>query len=155
MADYKLDIKEVLANIDKKKYNYYSTLSDDEKKSIVPWTLMRFLSSGQTTDMANYYLQMTNEVVNCNFSDLKNHPELQWMLMCIVGIGSKQFHPWVQPPKKKTKNRIQEYLYELYPHLSSLELDMLEILLGKDGLKEHLKQTGMTDKDISGIIDGK
>jgi hypothetical protein len=155
MADYKLDIKEVLANIDKKNYHYYSKLTVEEQKSIVPWTLMRFLSSGSSADLSSYYLQMTNELVNCNFSDLKNHPELQWMLMCIAGVGSKQFHPWIQPPKKMAKNKIQEYLYNLYPNLSSTELEMLESSLTKDELRTYLISTGMSDKEIDGLINGK
>jgi hypothetical protein len=88
-----LDIKDVLSNLDCNNYEYYNNLSDDEKKEISSFVLMRFLSSS-SGNYPEHYLLCVNDIVNYNFSILNKHPNLMWMSLALCGIGSKQYHPW-------------------------------------------------------------
>ena len=46
----KLDIKRVLNAIDDRNYDFYSTLTDEEKKSFSPYVAMRFASNTDSID---------------------------------------------------------------------------------------------------------
>lgn len=146
-----LDLKSLLTAIDRKDYFYYSKLSEDDKKSFSAWTTMRFLSSAND-DMAVLYTVLTNEVVNEGFSKLSKHPELQLMLMAICGAGTKQYHPWIKPPRKQAKNKFQEILLKQNPRVNSAELDLLESLYTLDDKKALLISHGWTDKEIKELL---
>ena len=122
-------------------------MSEEDKKSFSSWTTMRFLSSAND-DMAMLYTVLTNEVVNEGFSKLSKHPELQFMLMAICGVGTKQFHPWIKPPRKQAKNKFQEILLKQNPAANSSELDLLESLYDSDDKRELLLSYGFSDKEI-------
>lgn len=148
----KLDLfKEVLPNIDCRNKNYYSQLDEDQKKEISPYVLMRFMSSVKQQNLVDHHLIMINEIVNREFSSLSKHPELQWKLLCLCGAGTKQFHPWIAPGKKQTKNKLQQALQELKPHYKSDELDLLEEIMTEDDIKETFRSAGYTDKEIDEI----
>lgn len=145
-----LDLKALLSALDRKDYFYYSKLSEDDKKSFSAWTTMRFLSSANN-DLGMLYTVLTNEVVNEGFSKLSKHPELQMMLMAICGAGTKQYHPWIKPPRKQAKNKFQEILLRLHPAANSTELDLLETLYTDADKVELLLSIGYSDKEIKDI----
>ena len=147
--DKKLDLfKEVLPNIDLRNKEYYSQLSDDQKKEISPYVLMRFVSSVKQQSLVDHHLIMVNEIVNREFSSLSKHPELQWKLLCLCGIGTKQFHPWIAPGKKQTKSKLQQALSELKPHYKRDEIELLEQVMTKEDKVELFQSAGYTDKEI-------
>ena len=150
MSD-KLDIKDVLYALDTKNKMYFSGLSEEHKKQLSMWTTMRFMSS-VSGNLSAYGLIIANELVNENFNLLSKHPELQWMLLSMCGTGSKQFHSWVQPPRKKAKNKKQTVLSVLYPSLNSTELDLLESITSDDSLTELLESYGYSDKEINEVF---
>lgn len=147
----KLDIKAVLSAIDRCDKNFYSNLSPDEQKAFVAWTTMRFASSANG-DYMEHYLIMVNDIVNHNFSSLSKHPELQWKLLALCGVGRNQFHPWIKPGRKKGKNDTQEILSQFYPNAKQDELELLEQITTKDELKQMLADAGHDDKDIKKIV---
>ena len=86
----KLDIKRVLKAVDNKNYNFYSNLTDEERKELSPFVLMRFVSNvqGQDQDIEEWFVEMTNDFVNKNHWQLsKNHKELLWKLLAATGAG--------------------------------------------------------------------
>jgi hypothetical protein len=148
----KIDIKDVLLALDRKDLGFYNKLTEEQKKSFSAWTVMRFASSANSPDIAGYYNIMINEAVNTNFNLISKHPELQWMLMAICGVGSKQYHPWIAPPKKKAKNKKQEILLQMHPGANSLELDILEQTMSTEEFTQMLINMAYTDKDIKDIL---
>ena len=56
-----LPLKDVMAAIDKKDRNFYTNLSAEQKKAFSAWMMMRYCSSVQGRDAANY-IYMTNEL---------------------------------------------------------------------------------------------
>ena len=147
-----IPLKEIMAAIDKKDRNFYNNLSDEQKKAFSAWMMMRYCSSVQGRDAANY-IYMTNELVNYQFSEVSKHPELQWLLLSACGVGKIQFHPFVKVPKaKKKKDKIEELVRGLFPLLKSDEIEMLLKINSKDQLKELAMENGIDDKEIKEIF---
>ena len=147
-----IPLKEIMAAIDKKDRNFYNNLSDEQKKAFSAWMMMRYCSSVQGRDAANY-IYMTNELVNFQFSEVSKHPELQWLLLSACGVGKIQFHPYLKPPNaRKKKNKVFEFIYGLFPHMKSEDIDNLIDINTTDELKDLAKSNGYDDKSIKEIF---
>ena len=102
----KLDIKSEMRAIDTKDRKWYNSLTEEEKSKLSLWPLMRYTSSAGDKHFAEHYLEWTNEVVNVHFNKLRLHPELQFKLLQLVGLGKTTYHPWIAPGKRGKKNKI-------------------------------------------------
>lgn len=147
-----LPLKDVMSAIDKKDRNFYNNLTDEGKKAFSAWMMMRYCSSVQGRDAANYIF-MTNELVNYQFSEVSKHPELQWLLLSACGTGKIQFHPYLKPPNaRKKKNKVFEFVYSVFPHMKSEDINNFIDLNTKEDLKTLAKQHGYDDKTIKEIF---
>lgn len=148
---YKLPLDKTLGAIDKRDMNYYSNLSDDDKKAFEPWLMMRYVSS-EDSGYGEHFLLMVNGIVNSDFTLLSKHPELQWKLLALCGIGKKLFHSWIGVPKKNKINKTQKFLLEAYPNANSDELMMLEKMNTKKDLKLLAKDMGYDNTQIKQLL---
>lgn len=132
MATRKLDIFDVIKNVDAKNVNFYSELSDEEKKAFVPFLVSRWLS-GTSNARQVYFL---NEIVNpfLFVSHIqRDHKELLWKLFTITGTGKPYKRSWIKLPKKdiakpvSTKLVAQRYNYSLRD-----AADAMKCLTGND-----------------------
>jgi hypothetical protein len=143
--------KRVLPALDTRNRKLYENLSEEEMKGFSPWLVQRYLSSAESSNNAiiEHYLIMTNDIVNVNFSEVKD-PEMTWKLMSMVGIGKSLKHPYIAPGggKRKKKNAFKAWLSELHPHLDDQELDIWISNLDKKSAKDMLEQYHVKDKDI-------
>ena len=147
-----IPLKDIMAAIDKKDRNFYNNLTDEGKKAFSAWMMMRYCSSVQGKDATNY-IYMTNELVNFQFSEVSKHPELQWLLLSACGVGKIQFHPYLKPPNaRKKKNKVFEFIYGLFPHMKSEDIDNLIDINTTDELKDLAKSNGYDDKSIKEIF---
>ena len=147
-----IPLKEIMAAIDKKDRNFYNNLSDEQKKAFSAWMMMRYCSSVQGKDAANY-IYMTNELVNYQFSEVSKHPELQWLLLSACGVGKIQFHPYLKPPNsRKKKNKIFEFIYSIYPHMKAEDINNMIDINTKEELTEFAVAHGYDDKTIKDIF---
>jgi hypothetical protein len=128
----KLDLKVVLSALDSNDYFHYDKLPEDEQKG-------RYKEN---------QLISVNEIVNVDFNVLKNHKKLQWMLLADCGLGSKQYHPWIAPPKGQHKTKNHELLSKMFPFNNAEELDLMVSKYNKDGLLELMLEHGIDDKEI-------
>lgn len=148
--------KRVLPAADTRRKDFYANLTEEEAKGFSAWLVMRYLSSAESAsnEIIEHYLIMTNELVNKNFSDLKNDPELMWKTMSIVGIGKSVKHPYVAPGKgrKKKSNAFKQWLHEQYPHLSDEELTLWYSNFTKESARDLIEQFQVKDKDIIAAI---
>lgn len=122
-----VDLFEVLAAIDKKDYGYYGRLTDEQKKKIVPFMLIHWMSAIKGSDgLARYYVMSTNEYANKYLFNeyVQKHPMLQWMMLCSASPGvGKQFHQWIPHIRDKvskykegaTLKEIKDYYTKIYP----------------------------------------
>lgn len=150
----KLEIKEEMRAIDCRDYGWYSSLSDDEKKKLNIWLLMRFTSScsSNSSDIDDYYLEMTNELVNDHFSVLRHHPDIQHRLLQMVGIGNVQFHPWIPPSKGFKKDKISEKISEIFPEMGNDDIETLRLVNTNDEIKTLFSDFGLSKKEITELF---
>ena len=146
---YKLDLTTVLQAIDKRNLKFYSTLNEEEKKAYVPLVLMRYISSvtDQNRNVA-YSVLATNDLVNVGFWQLDKHKELQHMLLCLCGLGGKQYRPWIGLKNRKTKNKIIEFLCDYYPEQKIDEIEIIYENLDYESFLDFLNTSGISPAEI-------
>lgn len=144
----KLDIKRELNAVDLKNYDFYTNLTDEEKKVFSPYILMRYTASVQgDRDIQEWFLEMTNEMVNKNHWDLsKNHKSLLWKLFAATGAGVSCFHPYLAAGKKEKANKIEKLLVELYPAMKMADIKMLASMMDKKDKEELFDKMGFDKK---------
>ena len=144
----KLDIKRELSAVDLKNYDFYTNLTDEEKKVFSPYILMRYTASVQgDQDIQEWFLEMTNEMVNKNHWDLsKNHKGLLWKLFAATGAGVSCYHPYLAAGKKEKANKIEKLLVELYPAMKMSDIKMLASMMDKKDKEELFDKMGFDKK---------
>jgi hypothetical protein len=144
----KLDIKRELNAVDLKNYDFYTNLTDEEKKVFSPYILMRYTASVQgDRDIQEWFLEMTNEMVNKNHWDLsKNHKSLLWKLFAATGAGVSCYHPYLAAGKKEKANKIEKLLVELYPAMKMADIKMLASMMDKKDKEELFDKMGFDKK---------
>jgi hypothetical protein len=153
MSDDKLNIRNEMAQFDRKNRNFYDELNDEEKKKFAPFLMIRWGSSvGGSPDLQSYYVMSCNENLNKHFFDIsaKDHKKFQWLLSTTVSPGmGNQYHQWIKPKKKEANdNKAVKFIREMRPHLREDEIQLLSQLNSKDELKEYARGLGWEDKDI-------
>jgi hypothetical protein len=150
----KLSLAEELRALDYKDPEWYQSLSDSEKKEVSLWVLMRYMSSVDSRDLDTvmHHLLLVNECANVHYNSINRHPELQYRLLQVAGTGRSQNHKWIKPPAKAKKNKLAEWLSEIYPSYNDDEIDLLISVNTKDNLKDLARSHGMQDKEITALF---
>jgi hypothetical protein len=146
---HKLDLNSVLSALDRQDFDFYSRLSDEDKKAYVPLILMRYMSL--LTDQnknAPYAVIATNDLVNIGFWNLTKHPELQHKLLCLAGLGNKQYRSWIGTKKTKKSNKIYSWLSQHHPEYNEEELDLFMSQFTKESWLQYLNQSGISDAEV-------
>lgn len=95
----KLNIFHILERIDRRDVEYYQKLTDAEKKQVVPYVLMQWMTG--TSDKNQIIL--INEVVNKRIFSLYKHPELLVYLLMACSDGRKKHYSWKKHQSKQYK----------------------------------------------------
>jgi len=154
--NHKLDMfGKVLPALDKNNKQLYSELTDEERKAYSPLVLMRAMSIlGDQNQYAGYQLLAVNNIVNTGFWGLYKHPELQHMLLCACGLGSKQYHPWLSTKTSNNKSDIvDKFLLELYPSCNNFEIEILRNNHTDITIEQLCFDAGKSDKEVKEIVD--
>jgi len=151
-----LNIRNEMAQFDRKNRDFYDSLTDEERKKFSPFLMIRWGSSvGGVADLQAYYVMSCNERLNKHFFDVNTaqHKKLQWLLATTVSPGmGTQYHQWIAPKKRENNNKAIKFLRELYPELKEDEIKLMSELNTKDDLKQHARQLGWDDKRIKDSI---
>lgn len=149
-----LTIKEEMRAIDTKNRNWYSSLTEEEKKKVGIWILMRYTSSVKHNikDFEEHYIEFTNELVNVHFNALRHHPELQFKLLQALGLGKVMYHPWVAPGKKGTETKLFKFFKEHYVEYNDDELMLMMSQYSKPELNDLLEEFGLDKKNIKDLL---
>lgn len=151
MSD-KITIKDETAAIDMGARDLWDNFTDDQRKQISLYLLLRYASSVKSNDRELQELAVlkTNEYYNKNFFDISKHPKLLWYLVCMTGNEDKKilYHEWIGNKKKTGNNKIVSVLETLNPNLKDDEIELLAAMTTESELKKHLKDLGWDDKEI-------
>lgn len=148
----KLDIKRVLKAVDQRNFDFYNSLSEEEKKAFSPYVLMRFTSNVEgNRDLQEWFIETTNEYVNKNYFLLASkHKELLWKLYASTGIGTSLYHPYLSTTgKENNKNnysKIENLVAELNPSMKMSDVRLLVKLMTKEEISELLEGHGFDKK---------
>ena len=157
MAKEKINLNQMLYQIDSGNKKWYNELDEEIKKSFSPYLAMRFASStdGQQ-QLKEHYLLAVNEFCNKNFSLIQKHggdSELFWKLLAVCGVKKKMFNPWIKAPKGKgKKSKVDELLSEAYPNAKLDEKELLKEIMTKDDIRNLAMDLGWEDKEIKLLL---
>jgi len=143
---YSLNIIDFLKSLDSRDYKRYEKLSEEDKKSISPLIIMRWMSSCWNGDLTRYYVYTVNNYVNMHFWELANHKELQMKLLAMCGMGKPAGHNWIKSNAIKINNKLSDLIRK---HFDCSE-DEVEIYLNKlsdEDIEEILILQGIDDKE--------
>jgi hypothetical protein len=165
--EYKLDIFELLEAADRKDLNFYNKLTDDEKKEVSFIPLLKWVSSVKDERSAEHYLLMTNALINVGepinsisrkagdknngyMAFSKNHKELQWLLMALIGNEKRQQHQYIKGAQvpKSTTTQVDELILTRHPGLNNQELNLLKSMFDITDVENLAKDYGWPDKEI-------
>jgi len=150
----KLEIKDIMAAVDLGAKDLWDSLNLEQQKSVAFFILNRYLSSVKTNkrEIAEHYVEITNEVFNKNFYNVSKHSKLLWQLMCICSHPDKkiQYHEWIGLKRKAdSSNKKVKLLQELYPTAKINDLEVLASLNDKKDIIQLAKDSGWDDKKIN------
>lgn len=138
---------EALEAIDRKDYGYYDRLTEEQKKKFAPFMLIKWVS--YVTGRNQYHYALFSNEINKNFLNEKihTHPKLQWQLLCVAGIGSKQFRKWLPQISEKisslkdkaSKDEIETFFSKVYTKTDASLIEQIsEAYVGKHNKKVYL-----------------
>jgi hypothetical protein len=147
MADkeYKLDIFELLNQIDKKNILFYSNLKEDEKKGFLPTITLRWLY-GTTHELQ---ILLLNHLVNPYIFNLSKHPNLIYKLFTTTAIKSTRYK-W-KPKLKDTKFPLSYNIISKYFEISIREAKMHFSNFTSNDIILMAKDIGIQNDDIKKI----
>jgi len=143
---HKLDIFQTLTSISRKNQEYYSNLSEEEKKGFMPLVVERWLTG--TRDARQVYF--INELVNPFVFSLANHKPLLYKLMTICTSGKSGRYNWTKALSKKSSSTpiaiscIKQY----YDYSTLHAIDALP-LLSNDDILLIAEDLGKQKEDIA------
>lgn len=142
----------MLSAMDRRDFDWYSNLADEQKKTFSSWLFLRYASSAKGKDKDEVLLN-TNEFVNKNYTDLYKHEDLMWKLFCLTSTGKKQFHEYIKPPNSRIKkDTVTQFIAQAYPHMKGDEIELFRQLNSDDDIKQMARDTGMSDKEFEDIF---
>lgn len=131
MKEYKLDIFEVLRQIDKGNYQFFDNLSEEEQKAFVPLITMRWMS-GTSSDAQ---ILILNQYVNPYVFSLFNHKALLFKLLNVASTGRSQRYKWLGQKKAAPKQPIAlNLLREYYKCSSRVANEYIKLLKQEDAI---------------------
>ena len=148
MSD-KLNIANEMSCLDCKDREFYSSLTDEERKKFSTYLMIRWSSAIQgSAELQEYYLQSCNHYLNRHFFNIGRHPKLQWLCATAVspGLGTQR-HQWIAPKKKEAGvSGVRKQIAELFPHLKDDEVELMSEINTKKDIDAYLKQLGQEVK---------
>jgi hypothetical protein len=137
----KLDVFEVLNNINAKNYNYLSSLDDELKKQFTPYVVHNWISS--TTDPLQMIL--LQRFVNCRYFELSNHPELIYKLFCVSATSRNMRYNWIY--KKSAKTDAVDIIAR-YLNCSKKEARLHERFFNVEDINEMINDLGYQPAEV-------
>lgn len=144
--NYKLDIFKLIDRLQRKDINFFSSLSEEEKKGFQPVVVQRWISG---TNNSNQIIAI-NEFLNRYVFSLSKHPELLYYLMTVPFTGKhKRACKWIASKKISSSFPISEdVIRQTYGYNSKDALESMKLLSNEDIL-EMAEVLGFQSEQIS------
>jgi|TARA_B110000285_G_scaffold36267_1_gene39184 hypothetical protein len=148
-----LKLNEILAAVDMNAKHLWDELTADQRKSIVYFTLNRYISNvNGPRELKEHYVMLGNERFNKHlFLLLNKHNKLLWQLACSCGHEEKNIHRHEWLGLKREKNKKEEFLKTLFPQMKSADISTMAAITDNKEIKEYCKDLGWDKKQINAI----
>jgi len=145
---HKLNIFKVLEQISVKNRNYYSCLSDEEKKAIAPLVIQRWLSGTKDARQVYFLNSFANEFI----FNLSNHKELLIDLLIVCSSGKNQRYLWNKAKGKKSSKlpNVVNVIQQIFGYSSSKAYGVVS-LLSDDDILNYAHDLGLQTTEIKQI----
>jgi hypothetical protein len=143
-----LDIFHLLGEIDKKKYETWDNLTDEQKKELSPLIVMRWMAG--TSDP--FQLIMLNDLVNLAVFNLGDHKQFLLELLTACSSGKQKRYSWVN--YKLTaggKRKLATQLVAEHYNFSLKQAEESVQLFSNDELLELAELQGWQKEDIKSL----
>ena len=142
---HKLDIFEVLKQINVKNTDFFTSLTDEEQKSIQPLVLMRWMSGNKSAQQ----IMMLNEFANQYVFSLSNDKKLLMDLLTICSPGHSTRANWIKRKKQSTSKTplSLEVVKEIF-HYSTKEALLSLHLIDNDTILMYAGELGRQSDEI-------
>ena len=142
----KLDIFQLLNGLSKKDLEAYHSLSEEEKKEVLPLIVMRWMSG--TNDARQVFF--LNELVNPFVFPFYKHKDLLVNLLSICGPGSPRRYQWTKAlsKKKATKPKSVEVIKQYFGY-NTVDANDAFSILSADVIMDYANQLGWQPDEIA------
>jgi hypothetical protein len=140
----KPDLFTFLAKISVGDHKYVSAISDEDKKSLPPLVVMRWLT-GTTDEKQIRYL---NHFVNPMVFNLSGHSDLLYKMMMSSCTGSSRKYSWIKRNKKTERSPMAIEVIKAYHSCSTREARSYLPLMTKDNLREMSEALGYDNDQL-------
>jgi hypothetical protein len=145
----KLTIANEMREFDLKNRDFYTDLTDEEKKKFSNFLMIRWGSSVQgSRDLQEFYVISTNERLNKHFFSINKHPQLQWLCASSVspGMGAHR-HQWISP-KKKDENLAntgtkKKQLMTIFPNMKGSDAEVMSKIISQKEIDAYIRDLGL------------
>lgn len=150
---YELPIAQVMSAIDLRDQTFYDKLDEKERKSVNLYMAQRWASQVEgTQEVQEHYLLMVNDLSNIDFvATTSAHEELRWRVLALVGLGRRLRHEFI-PPRGRKKDRLYEWLTELFPQLNDEEIELFRTVNKDSDLKESARSMNVADRRFKDLF---
>ena len=140
-----LDIFHLLGEIDKKKYETWDNLTDEQKKELSPLIVMRWMAG--TSDP--FQLIMLNDLVNLAVFNLSDHKQFLLELLTVCSSGKPKRYSWVNYKLTAgSKRKLATQLVAEHYNFSLKQAEESVQLFSNDELLELAELQGWQKEDI-------
>jgi hypothetical protein len=147
--------KDMIPAVDMGLKELWDAAAEEGRKEIKNdlWNLNRYISvvKSSNREIQEHFVLTVNEYYNKDWSTISSHPKLQWMTLCMCSHESKKsfFHEWL--PLKRTTDRKEELLLELFPTMKAADVRTLAAITTKEEIKQYCEGLGWDKKQINGL----
>jgi hypothetical protein len=146
--EFKLNIFDVLAQIDRKNFWFYDQLTEEEQKSLAPVVMVRWLSG--TTDEEQ--LKLLNSICNpVIFSLSSQHKNLMMKLFCCTTNMKPKRYTYKNTLSKKQSKTLKLKVVSEYFAYSYREAEMVLPNIKSEDFVEMAMSLGWDDKEIKAL----
>lgn len=144
----KLDIFRVLGAADSRNPAFYRNLTDEERKELQPFLVMRWMSG--TSSASQVY--MINELVNPYAFSLTQHKELLWKLLTVANDGRRARYIWNKLPSRPESGKSTAVkVVKAYFKYNTTDAIAALNLLSKEDVTAMAEEMGWQSDDVSKV----
>lgn len=143
MADPKVDIFWLLGQLDRKNYNVWNELTEDQRKSVTPYVLTMWMAG---TDDFEQLEKLGMIAAPCVF-DFGNKPELMIKVLTACNTNGIKRYEWCAPKNEKKFSRTIQLIASVYKMSHSHASDVIS-LFSWDDIEELARVQGYQQDEI-------